>query len=1140
MCELIKDLKYANLHGHSDYSDGFNTVEANVEQAVLTGQDGLGITDHGTCAGLIQHWKVCKENKITPILGCEFYLRLPDEEQVPTSRNSASGRFHITVLSTNFKGYERLIAVNNDAHANIESARNGKFPISSFSMYKEHFTNDGSIIFLTGCIASTTFHDDYGVAEWYVNELTKIVGKDNVYAELMGHRIQMNKGGVDYLQDSYSRPLELSKKFGLKTVWSTDFHAATAETLPILQIYTKAKKGYDFTADYIKSKEDSFADAVNTIGETEALRAFQGVDEILNRVEDINLLNSFQLPTMDDEVGKFKAIILKELEKVAKDESYQKRFQFEWELLDEYNFWPYFALVGDIVDFCRRNNILVISRGSASGSLIWYLAGGSQLDPIEHGLPFERFLARARLESGELPDIDLDIAASKRHLVQKYVQEKYNFEPVGTILTYSHSSLVRLIATIYQKLTGYRLPKEMVDDASNCIRDEAEDGEEEVEFNAYEHDSFISFITAANAATDEDNWAGILYDSLKGARSGYGRHACAIVPMIPGIPVPIEQFASESVVAYTESGVKKVLQEIGLVKVDLLSSDALDILQKMIDATGVMPPKVVSDKDPCFKIFNEVNVSGIAQFNTPSGIRILNKMRDNGKRINSIHNLSLLTSIVRPGAQDYIEDYVTDAIDTSVHPEFIREIFDRTNGVLIYQEQVYELFGRIANKEYNQEAREDGIVGGKALVPKTVRLQNDPKFIKKYEATRQRFIQGGIEYHGLEKEYLETLFDTLKGFIRYGFNLSHALSYGNLSAQQAWFKYHYPQQFWAAALEKIKTDASDREKLIKYIVDASVTSGLQFLPPHVNVANTEYQLHDGIIQCPLTLISGLGEVVVNQIIEHQPFSSLKEFNEKVDKCNKTLKLMMFYAGMFDGIPGTLLDLGVLEIKEYKATKKWDDCNNIAWVVEKTDSYIILDNGLRLVYYRETLDSKAWCKANNVTPNKSFKNLWVGHQIKYEHFNGMLVAFKQLAYIEPEPKPIDKHTAIREAIGFYIPPNLKTIHDEVRKTKDQTLGYVISIWDKIKLSGNKQRKVLLSNGETIWYFMGNDLKPKTEEFMISKLHDNRDKALQTFTMLKRQAMELKEGDLLRARLSFGTDKDGNEVNFKMVNYSKVLA
>lgn len=288
-------LKIASLHGHTDRSDGYGQIYQNADAAKNKGLYGLAITDHGTCSGLVAHSIQCKERDIVPILGTEIYLRLPDylDER---SDNSKSGRYHMTVLTSGKIGYDRLIALNNMSHKNMEVSRGTKYPITTFDMLQE-VAGEGLII-LTGCVASVTFHDEITVAYEYVNYLLKLFGHSNVYAEVQPHVLGDGR-------NSYQRPLKLADKFNLKTVWTNDFHAATKKDLPLLEIYTKATKGYSFTAGYIQSAEEMFEEAVNIIGKEKALEAFKGIDEIVRRIENegiVEFKHHYELPNADKEV----------------------------------------------------------------------------------------------------------------------------------------------------------------------------------------------------------------------------------------------------------------------------------------------------------------------------------------------------------------------------------------------------------------------------------------------------------------------------------------------------------------------------------------------------------------------------------------------------------------------------------------------------------------------------------------------------------------------------------------------------------------------------------------------------------------------------------------------------------------------
>lgn len=295
MHKLPKELRTANLHVHSDRSDGFSQIHQNVAAAKEGGLYALAISDHGTCSGEVAHSICCKENGIVPVLGTEIYLRLP-EALNERSDNSKSGRYHLTILSSGSEGYERLIALNNMSHRNMEIARGIKYPIATFDMLKEVAGN--GLIILSGCVASPSYHQEITISYEFINFLIKTFGKSNVYAEIQPHVIH------EHL-NSYERPLALAKKFNLQTVWTTDAHAAKYEDLALLEIYTKATKGYSFSAGWIQSADQMFQEAVRTIGYDAALESFRGIDEIVRRIEADGIMefkHHFELPPAEKEV----------------------------------------------------------------------------------------------------------------------------------------------------------------------------------------------------------------------------------------------------------------------------------------------------------------------------------------------------------------------------------------------------------------------------------------------------------------------------------------------------------------------------------------------------------------------------------------------------------------------------------------------------------------------------------------------------------------------------------------------------------------------------------------------------------------------------------------------------------------------
>jgi len=801
-----------------------------------------------------------------------------------------------------------------------------------------------------------------------------------------------------------------------------------------------------------------------------------------------------------------------------------ERFNRELELLKKYNFLPYFAVLTDIIRHGQRHGVKMISRGSASGSYLWYLAGGSQLDPLKHNLMFERFLAELRLETGELPDIDIDIAASGRHIVQEYAKERWGFEPVGTLLTYSHSSIVRLIERIVFKIANIRIPKSIVDEASDADPDAP-----------FENAAFKRFMNLTHFEGFPQNWAEDLYEKLNGARAGYGRHACAVVPLRASMPVPFESFASESSVAYTESGSDKTLQYCGFVKYDFLSSETLDSIALLEKLTGVEAPKEIADDDPCLKMFELGDVTGLFQFDTNTAKKVVALMNENNRPINTIRILADITSLGRPGPlqQEFHIAYAKRDADLSIHPPLIREIFEQTGGVLIYQEQVAELFAKVAFQTYDSHAKEYGIVALKSLVPKNQKVAATEKFQKGYEKLHKMFIEGGLK-HGFDKLYLETLFKSLDGFIRYGFNLSHALAYANLSAQQAWFKHHYPEAFWTVLLNNQENNANDREKLLRYIVEAIVNYGINIVPPHVNVATSQYVISPDrkSIYCPIDIVVGLGVNVMQSIVAEReangPYASLADFNQRV-KINTSLKRKLYNAGMLDGLPGTLYDLGVQEIKHFVVKGMVWEVAKVGTVANLEGNSVALTDGTKLTFAQGDVEVQLEAKRLKMKPAPDINDLKVGTTIKYYALENKLVNFKRVSYYEPLPEPVSRIEGIKAALGFALPTNLKQIIADVANREDERIGYVVEIYDKVSKGGTPQRKIKFQSGKAYWFAM---MEPDVKHMLTKNVHAS--------TTLER-INEIQVGDLVRLQLKMNINRrDDEPEHYGQIRFFKVLA
>lgn len=892
---LISSLKFASMHTHDEFSDGAGRISDLMDYASELKLDAICETNHGTLAGAVTFWKEATERNILPIFGVEGYLKLAD---VPN-------RFHITIVSHGQEGYETLVTLNNESHKNIERGRLKNFPILTLEMMRDVMRSHSGISILSGCPAAAIHSENFSLADYYVRSMMEIFGKDNFYIELMAPL-----DGQDFI----TRPLLFANKYNLKTVWTNDTHLIRPNTSLNHEIIIKSKKGLPFDSGnlHLMGREEMWELATKITGEEEATKAFVGIDELVRKSSKVNLKHEPMIPMVPEEIEIMKKDLLAALEEDVRKNAFQEeirrnRFRTEWTLLDEYpQFWHYFAIVYDLVRFAKERGIKNGVRGSAAGSYLLYLLRISQADPIEYGLLFERFLNRKRLEASEYPDLDADVQSDRRQEIQDYALRKYGMLPVATYNTFSHSALVRAIGRGVQNALGIEIPDEVISEISEIGDDETEglyDRRDEV------WSQFLSF----HPIIEE------VYDSELGAVSHIGKHAAALVSLPKGLIVPVEALSGEPMVAFSESGSVKSLTEVGGVKMDILGLTTLSLIAEMERDTGVKAPDDFEPGDEIFKKFQNLELTGLFQFSSALGRRLCKMIQPN-----SIEELSDVTSLGRPGpmGSGFHITYAHRDADVSWYPEAIQQMLEPTRGVMIYQEQIARIAGHMLAFENESEGLEYGCKILKELVPKSPKVREQKWWQDNYKKIRSDFINGGIENHGYDPEVVEKIFLQVEKFVGYAFNKSHSISYALLSAKMAWFMTNHPSAYYKALLNGTVNTSQFVDKLLRYIMAARL-SGAKIRPPHINISTDRWEYYKGEILVPLTMARGIGEAAASSIVEERtkngPFKSLADVGERLDKrsLNKTARLKLWQAGAFEGLDGTLYELGALEHKVFK-------------------------------------------------------------------------------------------------------------------------------------------------------------------------------------------------------------------------------
>ncbi len=852
-------MKFVHLHTHSHYSllDGLAKIDDLVLRAKSLEMDALALTDHGNLYGAIEFYKKARAAGIKPILGVEAYIA----PGARTDRDATNGKYyHLILLAENNAGWQNLIQLV--TKANLEGFYYK--PRMDKELLKMH--HEG-LIALSGCYSGEVVRailanrvDD---AERIIKEYKEIFGENNFFIEIGNH--------PHFDPQNHKRVwpalIELSKKTNTPLVATQDIHYLRKEDAQYHDILLAVQTGNNVNdGDRLTFKDEDFS----MRGSEEMKELFKEIPEAYEKTQEIAdrctveiPLGKIQLPYFPVPDHKDSNKYLEELIHERTSSRYPKidgtiklRIQYELQVIEKTGFANYFLIVQDFVNWAKDHGIVVgPGRGSAAGSIISYILGITDVDPLKYDLLFERFLNPDRIQ---MPDIDIDFTDVRRDEVIGYLQEKYGTDRVARIITFGTMAARAAIRDVGRALG---LNYGFCDQIAKLIpfQNNLEEALENVKELRAMYDTDLNAKRLIEAAKH-----------LEGVARHASVHACGTVIGKNELTelVPLQRAPQDETLIITQFEMHAI-EDLGLLKIDLLGLKNLSIIEdaiRLIEETGKkIDIHHLPEKDAkTFALFASAETVGVFQLESAGMRRYLKDLKPT-----DLEDVIALIALFRPGPIELIPTYIARKQGlqdvTYLHPK-LEPILDKTHGIAIYQEQLMQI------------ARD---LGGFTLGEADILRKAVGKKIKSLlDEQRDKLIKGMIK-NDIPTKTAQAIWAWFEPFARYGFNRSHAVAYALISYQTAYLKAHYPVEFMTSFMN---SDSKDIERL-SFIMSEAKHMSIAVLPPDINKSFARFTPDDANIRFGLDAIKNVGENIVNAIIEERakngPFRNFTDFVSRI-------------------------------------------------------------------------------------------------------------------------------------------------------------------------------------------------------------------------------------------------------------------
>jgi DNA polymerase-3 subunit alpha len=897
-------MSFVGLHIHSDYSllDGASQLPELVDRAVELGMPAIALTDHGVMYGAIELMKVCK-GKIKPIIGNEMYIINGD-----ITKQERRPKYHQVVLAKNTQGYKNLVKLTTLSHLKGVQGK-GIFsrPCVNKDLLEQY--HEGLIV-TSACLGGEVPQAILQgkpeiarrIAQWYKD----LFGED-YYLEIQDHGLQ---------EERVVNPeiVKIARELDIKIIATNDSHYVSCYDVEahdaLLCIQTgkliSEEKRLRYTGtEYLKSADEMRALFRDHLTQDVIEAAIENTIEVANKIEEYKILGEPRLPNYPVPEGYTPEQYIEEItwkglidrRKVNSREDiephYCDRLVYELNMLKQMGFSTYFLVVWDYIKYARDNQIPVgPGRGSAAGSLVAYALGITNIDPVHHGLLFERFL---NPERKSMPDIDTDFCIDRRDEVIKYVTQKYGTERVAQIITYNRMNSKAILRDVARVLDiplseADKMAKQIpiVRGKSVKLKVMISDETPSKEFKQ----KYDQNPTIPNTNLTYRRWIDMAI-RIEGTNKATGVHAAGVVIAADPLDeiVPLEVTKDGGIV--TQYAMEDI-EALGLLKMDFLGLKNLTMIEKTIELieqsrnVKLNIDEVALDNSEVYKLLARGELEGIFQLESSGMRQIVRDLKPDG-----IDDISSVLALYRPGPLDagLIPKFINrkhgrEAIDYA--HEILKPILKETYGIMVFQEQIMKIAQDMAGYSLGQADLLRRAMGKKKKA--------------EMEKHQSQFVEGAKQ-RNVPPKVAEELFEQMVKFAEYCFNKSHSMAYGYVTFQTAYLKANYPVEYMAAILT---LNSGDQEKIQRYIATC-MSMGIQVLPPDVNRSGIDFTPIGDSILFGLSAVRNVGMGAIEAILaardETGKFKSLADLCDRVDSraVNRRALEALIHCGAFDSI-----------------------------------------------------------------------------------------------------------------------------------------------------------------------------------------------------------------------------------------------